>query len=57
MTYQRLRRALMLAREEGKVGGGGGEESRLTRSSYFLDYVIRSEVFCVGEVVVKVFML
>jgi hypothetical protein len=44
----------------GKRGGKGGgwkkEESRLMRSSYFLDYVIRNEVFCVGEVIVEVFL-
>ncbi len=45
----------MLAREEGKVGVEN-EESRLMRSSYFLDCVIRNEVFCVGEVIVELFL-
>ncbi len=35
---------------------GEKEESRLMCSSYFLDYVIRNEVFCVGEVIVEVFL-
>ena len=45
----------MLAREEGKVGVEKGGV-QINGQFLFLDYVIRNEVFCVGEVIVEVFL-
>ncbi len=45
----------MLAREEGKVGGGKGGV-QINAQFLLLDDVIRNKVFCVGEVIVEVFL-
>ncbi len=43
----------MCWKERRERWGWEKEESRLMRSYYYLDYVARNEVFCVGEVIVE----